>query len=114
MIEAYICPIHNKAMRQNRFGWSCATPVEKDMNGGVLKWCDYKPTKETKPEPMETREKIPQRDYENEARGKCRSLIVQALIQYGGMPVLEDIATKPGVRQIINKVTQYMMSGDEF
>lgn len=38
------CQVHNKEMKYNKkFGWSCPTPVEKDQQGNVLKWCDFKP-----------------------------------------------------------------------
>lgn len=39
------CEIHNKPMKQNRKGWYCSTPIEKDANGNVTRWCEYKPAK---------------------------------------------------------------------
>lgn len=39
-----ICGIHNKEMKQNKKGWYCSTPIEKNPDGTVAKWCDFKPT----------------------------------------------------------------------
>jgi len=41
-----ICPHHNKSMKQRKSGhWYCSTPIEKDDDDKVTKWCDYQPPK---------------------------------------------------------------------
>ena len=36
-----VCAIHGKEMKMGRYGYFCATPVEK-AGDKVTKWCDYK------------------------------------------------------------------------
>ena len=46
-----ICPDHDKPMKQRANGhWYCATPVEKDDDDKVTKWCKYQPPKGPTPE----------------------------------------------------------------
>lgn len=113
-MEVYMCPIHNKAMATSKYGPYCKTPIEKNGET-VTKWCDYKPGTDTKPEPVEVRESIEEKTDWNEVnRGKCRSLVVQALIKNGGEMMLNEIANNPTTRKVINRVADYMMKGDEF
>lgn len=43
-------------MRQGKWGVSCPTPIDRDASGAVTKWCDYKPSKDTKNEQSEVTE----------------------------------------------------------
>lgn len=108
-MEPIFCAIHNKAMRQGKWGVSCPTPIEKDASGGVTKWCDYKPGKViSTPQPEIKREPIKERDFDAEARGKIRHGLTVAHIEHSGLTVPTREA-----KANINLWVEFIMSGEE-
>lgn len=119
-----ICTIHQRPMKLGKFGYFCATPIEKSPTGEVLNWCDFKvkdileekskansnTTQEWRQSLEATKEPLEQNktDWDAIARGKVRSLFVQALIQHRGLEAI----TQADVDQLEGWV-DYAMKGSK-
>ena len=93
------CKIHNKPLKQGKYGWYCATLLGENPDG-TKNWCKFKiedtvatvPEESTtpvkQPEPIRTgvmqAEPFKARDFNAEARGKVRNGIAIAFIGHVG------------------------------
>lgn len=81
-----ICQVHNKKMTEGKYGWYCKTPVVKNPDGSVEKWCDYKvptdstPSKQSKPSTAQPRASQGQPDWDAIGQAKAATLLWAAIL----------------------------------
>lgn len=112
IINIPTCAIHNKEMKQGKYGLFCPTPISRNPDGSVAEWCKYKPGEVPVEEPTKTRS-IPEKqleepDWNKIAEGKVRNSIAVAFI--GKMT--EPSTLNPNVVTLMNQWVTWIMTGD--
>jgi len=102
-----LCPLHQKELKQGKFGWYCATP-EKDDQGNVVSWCKYKPgTIPVKPINQKVIGRT-QEEWDKIGRVKALCGMVNGMLGAGVKPQEIDLADLSALVQKIESLADFI------